>query len=266
MEIDRVRIVPCRNGGNRLETISFCKAGTAVVQEIPFAQANILDIVQNNNNYNQRMAWALVGNILNILKEQPALLKSILEHRPPFARGLADGTWDQGDTVVLNRLVESSEQSRNQIKELYDIVATCNIVTSSGLVGKERVAVAQGFFEHLSFADHACQPNTEIIHNSDGSTTLRALFDIPPNAPVTWRYIDTQYKAEGRVFPGPPDVEALRTHFGFECACATCTGRCVVCDEPTSKRCKDCQFTVLYCGKKCQKVHWPMHRKEHMTH
>ena len=255
-----VRIEPCSTGGNRLVTKSPVKAGEVVVKEKPLVDATIFQLL--NKKYNERMAWRLVDIIL----QNPALVKRLLEHRPPFARGLAAATWEKEDTHVLDRLlVESPKLSRHQIKEVYDIVATCNIVTQSANILGRKEAVVHGFFIILSFVDHACHPNTEMTTDSEGNTVLRALYDIPKDATVTYRYIETLYKADDRVFPGPPDVELLRTQFNFECACATCTGKCVVCDKAASTRCNDCEFTVMYCGKECKEIHWTIHQKEHHT-
>ena len=122
--------------------------------------------------------------------------------------------WDAADEKELAKLVGTTGQKPEAIKDMYGTMCTYPIRSDDGI----------GLYPHVSFVNHSCDPNCTVV-NFGKSIGIKAKRDIKKGEEITYAYFGF-VTAGGPV--GHKDLfrqirrAVLKREFGFDCTCQAC--------------------------------------------
>lgn len=259
------------------------EAGTLLCEEHPWFESDSVAQINATTDdlFNYRYVWDITQRILDKAYRQEK--EDVKEDKVKqvfamgFAQGLADHqVWEPADDGVLQRLSISYEIPTGQVKRLYDIVATNNLVTTTTLSptvfqGK-RVMIERpnhwGLFKLLSRVNHSCDPNCQLIVPPTRGVPLQLknLRPLKAGEECTISYVASNSFQEIKSTKenAAAITKMLWVNFGIMCRCTLCTSRCQGCFESSNKRrlkCSKCHVAT-YCSKECQRTHWKLIHKQ----
>jgi hypothetical protein len=239
-----------------------------VGHEMPLMRSRFEDAESHYTMFNDRPAWSLVQEAFETL---PASHRTaILEAN--YAKGIVHATrsWEEADQKILEKMSERFGIENKDVLEVYDIMATNNLVAQlfevPGLagIGEQaerdgrrvivRLPLSYGFFGKLSRANHSCDPSARLdVPLSTGPIAVYTTRKVKRGEELTIDYLQNR--------PAKGKREALLEAFGFRCTCKRCVSLCALpgCEKVGEFICARCHKS-RYCDRAHQRADWVRHK------
>lgn len=258
----------CHDSDNTCQLLYNCDLDSQefMFSELPFAWDQFCQIssAQQEKSFNQRPAWSIVDGCFD--QKDPDMLHRLMNQ---YANGLLYNRpelWEEADDKVLKAIARTYNANPKEVRKLYDIIATNNVVCSLTILDIPEVNLQihhpnrYGFFLVFSRINHSCNPSARLI--------LPIGMEIAPVKLITTRAV---CKGESITIDYmsavPPEQKRsqLWDQFGFICQCSECKTRCTLlsCNNKCKLVCACKQ--AYYCCKQHQKEDWKRHKLDKHT-